>query len=778
MSRSFVRAEQIFAEALDLPPGEGRVRLVAEHCGGDLALREEVESLLRAHDEAGGFLDLGMEGGGEGGGGRECAERIHGPLGGLEEEPPCLPGFRIERRIGRGSLGVVYAAYDEKLHRRVAIKVLMRRGDLEVNRRLMKEARHAAALGDPALVTIFCILDEVDPPALVMELVEGFPLDRFAARLSFRQKAELVREVARGLSVAHAHGLVHRDLKPDNVLVGPEMRPRILDFGLALTREEAGRLAGGFEGTPLYASPEQALGKPLSPASDVFSFGSLMFKVFTGREPFGGGSLSEVLEAIAGTSPPFLREVSVGVPEDLQAVCLACLAWSPEDRPSAEQITLELGRFLAGEPVRVRPKLYEDILRRSVSEHASQIRVWESQGILSRDECDSLESVHRRLLADEDDWIVDARRISPLQALLSLATWLTVVASGLSVWMLREEIPKPWRWGFPVFWVVALLLAGHWARRWREHGIAATFLSGAALAIAPATLALLREFDVFAGGPAGVVQLFPQTFANEQVFAASLTALGVSSFALWRLQMTGLAWTTAALGAATYLSGLLPFNWLDQKPEVMALWCLPLGAFEFGALWLEKLGRVRWTKPFHWIGFAAIVVGLDVVAVCGPTLEMLGTPENLWGYFDQERQVAFSIAVNGGAFLGLMFVSQRAPSLDLRRSSQWLEVLALVHIFSALFGNAWGHRTHALVAYDVGIYLAVALVFTVLAALRSRWRMLCGGLLGCGLASFLLVHLKLVERSAFVLILGFAGLAVALGAMVYGRIRTSPRRNR
>ena len=85
------------------------------------------------------------------------------------------------------------------------------------------------------------MLDETDPPAIVMELVEGFPLDRFAAQLNFEQKARLLREVARGLAVAHERGLVHRDLKPDNIIVGPDMRPRILDFGLALSLEEASR---------------------------------------------------------------------------------------------------------------------------------------------------------------------------------------------------------------------------------------------------------------------------------------------------------------------------------------------------------------------------------------------------------------------------------------------------------------------------------------------------------------------------------------------------------
>jgi serine/threonine protein kinase len=832
MNQPPANAECVFTEAIELPRGEARARLVAERCGDDTMLLCEVESLLRAHDNAGEFLNApppkpmfsvvppvalaqstavmnpaahaeaflrgssnpapeqrekflaqlpeairneareriqaGLHV-------RELRDRERRPPSEHEDEWPRLPGFRIERKLGEGGLGVVYAAHDEKLNRRVAIKVLRRRSDAQVRQRVLNEARHTAALGDPAVVTVFSVLDETDPPAIVMEFVEGYPFDRFAAHLSFEQKARLLREVARGLSVAHARGLIHRDLKPDNVIVGPDMRPRILDFGLALSLEEAARQGGGFEGTPLYASPEQALGKPLSAASDVFSFGSLMFKVLTGKAPFAGDSISQVLEAIASTAPPFLRELAVGVPEDLQAICLACLAWNPADRPGAEQVALELGRFLVGEPVRLRPKLYDELLRRSISEHENQAHVWESQSIISRDERDALEIIHRRLLADEDHWIIDARRITPLQTILSAATWLTVVANVLTVWMLRDELEAPWRWVLPVFFTAALLIAGHFARRWKENLPAATFLAGAALAIAPATLALLAELRLLATAPQGITQLFEGTFTNQQVLAASVTALCVSGFGLRQLKMTGFAWTTATLAAASYVSLLLQFNWLEQKPEIMALWCLPLGALEFVALAFERAGRVRWTMPFHLIALAAIVIGLDVLALNGPTLKMLGVTREQWSYFDEDRQKAFSIVLNGVVFLVLMMFAERAPSLDLRRASKWLEVLAILHTISALFDNALEHRSDTLVRYDVWVYLAFALFFATLAPFRSRWRMLVGGLLGCGLGSYLLVDLGLVARKPFIIGLGVVGLAVALGAFAYVRRGTHPR---
>ena len=176
------------------------------------------------------------------------------------------------------------------------------------------------------------------------------------------------------------------------------------------------------------------------------------------------------------------------------------------------------------------------------------------------------------------------------------------------------------------------------------------------------------------------------------MLAASLTALAVSVFGLWRLKMTGFAWTTATLATTSYLSLLLLFNWLEQKPEIQALWCLPLALMEFVALALERAGRVRWTMPFHLIAVGALVIGLDVVAFNGPTLKMLGVTAERWSYFDHDRQVAFSVVLNGLLFLALMLVGERSASLDLRRASKWLEVLAILHTISALFANAMQHQ--------------------------------------------------------------------------------------
>jgi hypothetical protein len=408
-------------------------------------------------------------------------------------------------------------------------------------------------------------------------------------------------------------------------------------------------------------------------------------------------------------------------------------------------------------------------LRQSISGYAQQAQSWESQNIISRDERDSLEVIHRRLLADEDHWIIDARRITPLQTLLAGATWLAVVGTVLTVWMLQDELSAPWRWLIPVFFTLTLLVGGQVARRERDHLAAATFLAGATLAMAPTMLALLVAGHVLDHAPEQVSQLFPGRFTNAQVLASSFMAFGVSAFGFWRLQMTGFAWTTATLATTSYFGVLLLFNWLERALETQALWCLPLVAMAGVALTLERRGRVRWTLPFHVVALVALVVSLDVMALNGPTLRLLGVSAERWPFFDEERQINLSLVLNGLLFLALMLVTERARSLDLRRAAKLFEILAMLHTLGALYANAINHRADALVKLDVWMYMATAILLAVLAPFRSRWRLLVGGLAGCGLGCYLLVDLGLVARQPFIVGLGFLGLITALGTFAYVR---------
>jgi hypothetical protein len=755
------RIEAAFHEAAVFPPGAEREGCLDRFCGADTTMRAEVVSLLAAHDAAGAFIEAPAS-----------------PLTGDTGSPPALPGFELGQRLGAGALGDVYEAHDRTLSRTVAVKILRTGSNPARRERIVAEARRAAALNDPAIVTIHTVIDDPTSPAIVMERVDGYPIDTAVAALSFRQKAEILREICRALAHAHARGIVHRDLKPANVLVTPQLKPKVLDFGLAVLAGgiDAKHSPAGFEGTPLYASPEQAGGETVAPASDVFSFGSLMFTVLVGRPPFAGANADEVLRAIRTTPPPFPRDVAVGVPEDLQAICLACLSLAPGDRPAAAQLVVEFGRYLAGEPVRLRPALYADILRRRTSEHAQEVANWEHQGMISQVESDRLQEVHRRILAEEDHWIIDARRLTAAQTLLYTSTWTVVVMAFLLVWLARDDVSPTLRWVGPLASTVALLAVGVLAERRREALASASFLAAAILSIVPTSLELLAESRVLAVAPAGVTQLFGTVFTNQQLLVALVAGFVLSALALTRLRLTGFAWTTAALGTGTYLGVLLVFGWLDKEPEAMALWCLPLVAAEGVALACERTSRPRWAMPFHLIALLALVGALDTMAMEGPTLQMVGFDRWLPAYLDHDRQVALSFAGNGLVFFALMLVTERASSLDLRRMSRALEILALPHTLVALYLNASAHRGDPHVLADVALYLSAVCVLLIIGPWRSRWRILLGALGGVAFGCHLLVDLELVPKAPF--ILGLGGFALAAAIATYAWLVLSPRRQR
>jgi serine/threonine protein kinase len=677
----------------------------------------------------------------------------------LRPPPLQVPGYRIEGKLGEGAVGTVWGAWDETLERPVALK-LLRRG---TPGRILEEARRAAAISHPALVTIHSVAELDGNAAIVMERVAGEPIDRAARGLGDRSKARVLLEVARGLAAAHGHGIIHRDLKPENVLVSTDLRPKILDFGLAVRAEDASR-DGVFEGTPLYASPEQAAGEDLGAASDVFSFGALMYKVLTGTVPFDGEDAETVLRRIRTEDPPFPRNASRDVPAGLQAICLACMAHDPTARPTAAQVAADLGRWIAGDAVKLRPALYGDVLRDSVARRLEETADWETHGMISPGEGDRLHAVYRRILADEDHWILDARRLSPPQALLNAGTWLVVVAVTLLVWLARDELSPLARWLIPTAGFAMLLAAGFVLHLRREVEFAAAFLAGAVLVAVPAILALLSELGLLADRPRGIPQLLESTYSNDQIFAACAAGLALSVAALWLLRFTALAWTGAALASLTWVAYLLTRGWLDLEPESQALWCLPLVLLEAVALGFEAGRQVRWALPFHLVALVALVACLDVIAVEANTLTWLGLE-----VYGDARDQQLALALNGLLYLVVMVLVERAPSLDLRRSARIFELLALLHLFGALYRNA---RDEQAGWAEVSGYLGAVAFVLLLSPWRSRRRFLFGALVGLALGSHLLVAEGYLAPVPFLLWLGLGGMSTALLTWFYLR-RTS-----
>jgi tetratricopeptide (TPR) repeat protein/tRNA A-37 threonylcarbamoyl transferase component Bud32 len=246
-------------------------------------------------------------------------------------------------------MGEVYRAYDERLDRWVALKLIRSEhlGKPATRERFRREARAAASLSHPSIVQIHDVVESSESDAIVMELVDGEPLSSRIARgpLPISEAVRLGREIAEGLAAAHAKGLIHRDLKPENVMITAEGRAKILDFGLAKRLEGETALTADQRvlGTFRSMSPEQARGLPLDPRSDLFSLGLLLYETLSGRSPFEAGSTLETLTRICTHRQASLREVDPAIPAPLSELVDRLLEKDPSRRPqSAREVAAAL----------------------------------------------------------------------------------------------------------------------------------------------------------------------------------------------------------------------------------------------------------------------------------------------------------------------------------------------------------------------------------------------------------------------------------------------------
>ncbi|MEO8164524.1 MAG: serine/threonine-protein kinase, partial [Betaproteobacteria bacterium] len=364
---------ELFEGALEISDPVERRTYLDKSCGGDTALRARIEALLASHENASQFLNVPV------------AEQLGTPApdDGLstvdmpwkrraevdDDEAPTAPDlsflqssakpgsigmlghYEILQVLGQGAFGIVFKAFDEKLHRFVAIKAMNPQlaATSPPRKRFLREARSVAAIKHENIVQVYSV-EEQPLPYLVMEFIDGETLQQkldSSGPLDAAEILHLGRQIANGLAAAHARGLIHRDIKPGNILLeaGAEQKVKITDFGLARAADDASMTRTGMiAGTPMYMAPEQAMGQTLDHRADLFSLGSVLYQMASGRPPFRASTMIAVLKRVADETPRPIQEILPEVPDWLCEIIAKLHAKKPADR---FQSAKEVGDLLA-----------------------------------------------------------------------------------------------------------------------------------------------------------------------------------------------------------------------------------------------------------------------------------------------------------------------------------------------------------------------------------------------------------------------------------------------
>ena len=274
-----------------------------------------------------------------------------------------LGDYELLEEIGRGGQGVVFRARQKRLNRTVALKVISlgQWASKAHLKRFRREAEAAASLDHPCIVPIYEVDERDGSCYFSMKFVEGGQLDEVTRRepMPIRRAVELIAKVARTVHYAHEHGILHRDIKPGNILLDAKGEPHLTDFGLARLVESESSVTHTLDilGTPSYMAPEQAVGNntAVSNATDVYGIGAVLYQLLTGHPPFAGGATYETIRLLLDTEPRQPRLLNPKIDRDLSTICLKCLEKDPKRRySSALALAEDLERWLKHEPILAR----------------------------------------------------------------------------------------------------------------------------------------------------------------------------------------------------------------------------------------------------------------------------------------------------------------------------------------------------------------------------------------------------------------------------------------
>jgi hypothetical protein len=575
-----------------------------------------------------------------------------------------FPGLSRVEPLGSGGMGTVFKAWQDDLGRAVAIKTM--RPELcanpDLRTRFMREARILAGLDHRGIVPVHFAGETDAGPYYVMRLVDGRPIDEQLRGRPWREVAAVFAQVADALATAHAQGVLHRDVKPGNVLVEQDGRAVLVDFGLSERVQPGaeGRREPVLAGTPDFLAPELFAGAAASPAADVYALGASLYAVLTGSVPFPQPDLGQKFAAIRAGEPPLPRDLRPDVPQPLQAICLSAMEREPADRyASAAAMAHDLQAFAQGDVVAATPLRTRSMLRRKIEQHLEDLAAWVRQGLLDEAKVASLRLAYER---------VDAQGRGLLRgAFGSLGNVLLLVGILLSVfgpvvlqlvtWAQQGALTRLVLPGAPL-----ALLLGLGTARWRaqDRHRAVACLFGAALLALPFAFALadlapaLRTVVDDAGKAHPVLPgdlWLPDAHAPAWVHTgarllewklllAGCPALAAAFACYRRTRAAAFLWLACLEGLLVTLCTARVAGWVQLPSGARYLLAL-LGALATIATGhrFERGFRRDRAQPFLGLGFGILILWTFAFAADGLPAEWLGAAG--------DRAAAWSFVVHG-----------------------------------------------------------------------------------------------------------------------------------
>ncbi|MEO6213445.1 MAG: serine/threonine-protein kinase [Vicinamibacterales bacterium] len=658
---------------------------------------------------------------------------------------PVFEGFQTIERLGGGGMGEVYKLKDLTLDRIVAGKIVRPDRRMTGVAGFLQEAKAMALFSDRRIVRIFEFRDG-DPALIVMEYVEGFELGRIGPSLEFAQRGRVLAEICDAVHHAHGLGIQHRDLKPSNIMVDAALLPRILDFGLSAGDPRTGHL----KGTVRYIAPEQLdPSQPIDARTDVYALGVILYELLAGRAPYEGGSDQEIVDAIRAGHPRLPIEIDPRIPEPLQAIAVKGMERAPGLRyQTAQDMALDLRRFIAGRPVLARPSVYASTLGTRTGAHLQHITEWLQLRLIHPHEADRLRRAYATLDARDEDWIVESRALSYTQISLYLGAFLLVCGSLFYFVANRwyqavQGIARPLAvLGLP--FIGLNLAARHFYRR--DHKVVAVAFYLAAVGMLPLLLMILFDETGFLVAPHGAPnQLFPDgSVSNHQLQVTTLVACVWCGVLALSTRTMAMSTVFAMLAFVFGLSVAADFglrSWIeDQRWDSLALHLAPLVAV-YGVMGAaaDRLGRGWLSRPLYRGAALLLMVLMELLALHGRTFHYLGFSLEAWQsatVSDPHRlDTVAAMTLNGLAIYAIAAVLRRRGT-ELMAGTAGL--LFAVSPFAMLQPLAYLVRTGEYsLRYD-WIYLGLALAVTLLSERRQRKSFYYAGLSNTGAALYLI----------------------------------------